>query len=82
MDYDSIIRQNQGRPLFNEILVKFPYLIGMIADQKFYDIFFVFILLKTLATAYNQRTKFVRDKHLATAECENCDYGPTLQLPM
>ena len=36
----------------------------------------------TLATAYDQRPKFVRAEHLATAEGENCDYGPTLQLPM
>ena len=27
-----------------KIFVKFTYLIGMIADQKFYDIFYVFIL--------------------------------------
>ena len=31
-----------------------------------------------LATAYDQRPKFVRAEHLATAEGENCAYGPTL----
>jgi hypothetical protein len=41
VDYDSIISQNYDRPLFNEILVKFTYLVGMIADQNFYDIFFI-----------------------------------------
>ena len=30
------------------------------------------------ATAYGQRPKFVRAKHSATAEGENCTYGPTL----
>jgi hypothetical protein len=38
VDYDSIIPQNYDSPLFNEILVKFTYLVGMIADQNFYDI--------------------------------------------
>ena len=33
------------------------------------------------ATAYGQRPKFVRAEHLATAEGENCAYGPTLGLP-
>ena len=31
-----------------------------------------------LATAYGGRLKFVRAKHSATAEGENCAYGPTL----
>ena len=30
------------------------------------------------ATAYGQRPKFVRAEHSATAEGENCAYGPTL----
>ena len=30
------------------------------------------------ATAYGQRPEFVRAKHSATAEGENCAYGPTL----
>ena len=32
-----------------------------------------------LATAYGQRPKFFRAEHSATAEGENCAYGPTLQ---
>ena len=35
---------NVDRPLFNDILVKFPYLVGMIADKIFYNIFFMFFL--------------------------------------
>ena len=39
------------------------------------------------ATAYGQRPKFVKAEHSATAEGENCAYGPTLvgwsrQLPI
>ena len=30
------------------------------------------------ATAYGQRPKFVRAEYSATAEGENCAYGPTL----
>ena len=30
------------------------------------------------ATAYGQMPKFVRAEHSATAEGENCAYGPTL----
>ena len=30
------------------------------------------------ATAYGQRPKFFRAEHSATAEGENCAYGPTL----
>ena len=33
------------------------------------------------ATAYGQRPKFVRAEHSATAEGENCAYGPTLPNP-
>ena len=32
------------------------------------------------ATAYGQRPKFVGAEHSATAEGENCAYGPTLQI--
>ena len=32
------------------------------------------------ATAYGRRSKFVVAKHSATAEGENCAYGPTLVL--
>ena len=51
MDYDSIIPQNSDRPLFSEVLVKFTYLVGMIADQNFYDICFIFLYPMALATA-------------------------------
>ena len=34
------------------------------------------------ATAYGQRPKFVRAEHSATAEGENCAYGPTLYWSM
>ena len=63
-------------PFFNEILLKFTYLVGMIADQNFYAIFFMFFY--PTATAYGRRPKFVRAKHSAMAEGENCAYGPTL----
>ena len=33
-----------------------------------------------LATAYGSRPKFFRAEHSATAECENCAYGPTLAV--
>jgi hypothetical protein len=52
----------------------------MIADQNFYDMFYIFFSPMALATAYGQRPKFVRAKHSATAEGENCAYGPTLGL--
>ena len=58
--------------------VKFVYLVGMIADQNFYDICFMFFYPAALAKAYGQRPKFVRAEHSATAEGENCAYGPTL----
>ena len=38
-------------PFFNEILVKFTYLVGMIADQNFYDIIFTFFYPMASATA-------------------------------
>ena len=50
----------------------------MIADQNFYDICFMFFYPTASATAYGQRPKFVRAEHSATAEGENCAYGPTL----
>ena len=59
---NNIILQNLARPLFNEILVKFIYLVGMIADQNFYDICFSMLRLRLRPTA----------------EGENCVYGPTL----
>ena len=50
----------------------------MIADQNFYDIFFMFLYPTASATAYGWRPKFVRAEHSATAEGENCAYSPTL----
>ena len=50
----------------------------MTADQNFYDIRFTFFYPTASATAYGQRPKFVRAEHSATAEGENCAYGPTL----
>ena len=50
----------------------------MIADQNFYDICVTFFYPTASATAYGQRPKFVRAEHSATAEGENCAYGPTL----
>ena len=50
----------------------------MFADQDFYDICFNFFDPTASATAYGQRPKFVRAKQSATAESENCAYGPTL----
>ena len=78
MDYDSIIPQNYDRPLFHEILVKSAYLVGMIADQNFYDICFTFFYPMASATAYDRRPKFVRAEYSAMAEDENCAYSLTL----
>jgi hypothetical protein len=50
----------------------------MIADQNFYDICFTFFYPTASATAYGRRQKFVSAEHSATAEDENCAYGPTL----
>ena len=44
----------------------------MIADQILCFTFFY-------STAYGRRPKFVRAEHTATAEGENCTYGPTLR---
>ena len=56
----------------------------MIADQNFYDMTYGlhFFYPTAMATAYRQRPKFVRAEHSATAEGENCAYGPTLILVM
>ena len=51
----------------------------MIADQNFYDTCFTIFYPTASATAYGRRPKFVRAKHLATAEGEYCAYGPTLK---
>ena len=50
----------------------------MIANQNFYYIYFTFFYPTASATAYGWRPKFVRAEHLATAEGENCAYGPKL----
>ena len=79
MEYDNIIPQNYDRPLFYEIFfVKFTYLVGIIADQNFYDICFMLFYPTASAMAYGQRPKIVRAENSATAEGENCAYGPTL----
>ena len=53
----------------------------MIADQNFYALHVLqFFYPVYLPTAYGQRPKFVRAKHSATADGENCAYGPTLGL--
>ena len=66
-------------PFFIRFFVKFTYLVGMIAGKKIYDICFTFFDPTASATAYGQRPKFFRSEHSATAEGENCTYGPTLQ---
>ena len=72
--YHSKLRQTP----FNEILVKFTFIVGMIADQTFIKCVLLFFYPTASATAYGQRPKFVRAEHSATAEGENCAYGPTL----
>ena len=49
----------------------------MIADQKVMT-FLALFYPTALATAYGQRPKFFMAEHSATAEGENCAYGPTL----
>ena len=51
----------------------------MIAGKFFMTYVLWFFHPTALATAYGQRPKFFRAEHSATAECENCAYGPTLQ---
>ena len=48
------------------------------ADQDFYDECLKDFDPTALAMAYGQRPKFVKAKHSATAEGENCAYGPTM----
>ena len=50
----------------------------MIADQTFMTYFYVFYPTAS-DTVYGRRPKFVRAEHSATAEGENCAYGPTLE---
>ena len=77
-----IMIKSKATPLFNEILVKFTYIVEMIADQNFYDICSTFFYPTALAMAYGWRPKFVKAEHLATNEGENCAYGPTLNQNM
>ena len=58
--------------------MKFTNLVWMIADQNFCDICFTFFYPTASATVYGPRPKFFRAEHSATAEGENCTYGPTL----
>jgi hypothetical protein len=74
-----IIPQDLDRSLFSEIFVKFTYLIEMIADQTFMTYVLHFFIPTALAMTYGRRPKFFRAEHLATAEGENCSYGPTLR---
>ena len=60
------------------ILIKFSHLVGMIADQNFYDICLTVFYPTASGTAYGLWPKFVMAEHSATAEGENCAYGPTL----
>ena len=46
-----MIPQNSDRTLFNEILVTFTYLVGMISDQNFYDMFTILFCPTALAMA-------------------------------
>ena len=50
----------------------------MIANQNFYDTCFTIFYPTASATVYGRRPKFFRAEHSATAEGENCAYGPTL----
>ena len=52
----------------------------MIADQNFNDTCFAIIYPTASATVYGQRPKFFMAEHSATAEGENCAYGPTLLI--
>ena len=51
----------------------------MIANQNFYDTCFTIFYPTASATVYGRRPKFFRAEHSATAEGENCAYGPTLE---
>ena len=62
------------------VFIKFTNLISMIANQNFYGTCFTIFYPTASATAYGQRPKFFWAEHSATAEGENCAYGPTLLL--
>ena len=65
-------------PLFNEILVKFPYLVGMIADQNFYVLHFLILRLRLRPMAEGQS---LPGPNIWLRLSENCAYGPTLANP-
>ena len=67
LDYDSIVPQNLDRPLFNDILVKFTYLVGMITGKKFYDVCFPLFL--TYGFRYGLRPK------AEVFQCRTFGYG-------
>ena len=47
----------------------------MTADQNFYDMFYIFL---SYSFGYGLQPKFFIAEHSATAEDENCTYGPRL----
>ena len=71
MDYDSIIPQNEDRPLFNEILVKFTNLLGIIAVKIFYDICFTLFLSYGFGYGLRPKAEVFQAEHSAMAESEN-----------
>jgi len=62
------------------VFIKFTNSVWRIADQNFYDTCFTIFYPTASATAYGWRPKFFRAEHSATAEGENCAYGPTLEI--
>ena len=50
----------------------------MIANQNFYDTFSTIFYPMASAMVYGRRPMFFRAERSATAEGENCAYGPTL----
>ena len=52
----------------------------MIADKIFYNICFRVYYPTASATVCGRRPKFFMAEHSATAEGENCAYGPTLDF--
>ena len=61
-----------------QLFIKFTNSVWMIADQNFYHTCFTIFYPTASATVYGRRPKFFRAEHSATAEGENCAYGPTL----
>ena len=63
--------------MIHQVYTQFTYIVGMIADQNFYEMFYIFYPMAS-DTAYNQRPKFGRAKHSTMAEGETWGNGPTL----